>query len=265
MQTPAATPWPGKESPEPCSAVCSACTSVSNADVASDCLFRCGFAVWPQALNPASLQSALSVYNQWYGHEQSHVRQFLNYRGATGLRGRRVPVALPLPLQAPWPLSEVLTDDLLFSKPVIDSAVRTFEALGLGPAIALNFASFIHSMEGCDDQRWHQDSQQEDGLKVQVPLDDVGVESGPLQLSPLGCVNISIPSAQGTAIIYRHVTWHRGTANRARAARTVVDLSFGTPRGRCDGIGWYGARVGLALRRRLGIGGHRGARLGWLS
>ena len=59
-------------------------------------------------------------------------------------------------------------------------------------------------------------------------------ELGPIALMPEqpGCATLSAVTAKGAAIFYRHITSHRGTANRAtKKNRTVLDLSFMTPAG----------------------------------
>ena len=153
---------------------------------------------------------------------------------STGVRGRRVQVVLPAAPSALWTLSERETDAVVFQPAVADVLGQILGRLGFEAGPAVNFASFIHSPAGSDDQEFHQDGAHPDGIKLQVPLEDVTAERGPLSLVPEqpGCATLSAVTTKGTAIFYRHTTSHRGTANRATSAnRTVLDFSFMTPAG----------------------------------
>ena len=214
------------------SCVCNSCRSVAAASAATDCVLRCGFAIWLGLYDPALLDNVSAAFARWQ-NERDDMRRYIDMHGA-GLRGRRVQVVLPAAPSALWTLGERETDAVVFQPAVADVLGQILGRLGFEAGPAVNFASFIHSPAGSDDQEFHQDGAHADGIKLQVPLEDVTAELGPLSLVPEqpDCPTLSAVTSKGAAIFYRHTTSHRGTANRATGAnRTVLDFSFMTPAG----------------------------------
>ena len=78
-------------------------------------------------------------------------------------------------------------------------------------------------------------------VHMQVPLVDVTSDLGPLEINVAGgaggrraggCAVVRGVARRGTALMYRHVQPHRGTAAAAAAAvpRVVLDISYMLPR-----------------------------------
>ena len=197
---------------------------VRQAETAAVCLDQCGFAVLQGAYEPSMLQRASTAFEQWSA-DSSQVAQYAVDEGGNTIRGGRLELLLS---------PELATDSLLYSRPVAQ-AVRAFnEAAGYaGIEASLDFASFIVNMPGEEHQGWHIDSTYPDGIKVQIPLETVTQQLGPVEIqaavgvhATVGCPLLVGAAAQGSAILYRHSNIHRGTANRATRNRTVLDLSF---------------------------------------
>ena len=214
----------------PC--VCNSCHSVAAASAAADCVVRCGFALWPSLYDTALLDNVSAAFARWQ-NDRDDQRRYIDMHGA-GVRGRREQIILPAAPSALWTLGQRETDAVVFQPVVADVLVQILGRLGYEAGPAANFVSFIHSPAGSDDQEFHQDGAHHDGIKLQVPLQDVTAELGPLSLVPEqpGCDTLSAVTTKGTAIFYRHTTSHRGTANRATSTnRTVLDFSFMTAAG----------------------------------
>ena len=203
---------------------CCRCTVVRQAEAAAVCLDQCGFAVLQGAYEPSMLQRASTAFEQWSA-DSSQVAQYAVDEGGNTIRGGRLELLLS---------PELATDSLLYSRPVAQ-AVRAFnEAAGYaGIEASLDFASFIVNMPGEEHQGWHIDSTYPDGIKVQIPLETVTQQLGPVEIqaafgapATAGCPLLVGAAARGSAILYRHSNIHRGSANRATRNRTVLDLSF---------------------------------------
>jgi len=98
-----------------------------------------------------------STFEPWWSN-RAGARRYLSYNGASGLRGRRVPIGLPLANAGEWALDQADTDAAIFNPAVVASARAAFDAVGARGAPALGSATFIHSSSATsDDQEWHQD------------------------------------------------------------------------------------------------------------
>ena len=98
----------------------------------------------------------------------------------------------------------------------------------------LNWVTIIQSNSLTATQNWHTDAPLGDGLKVQVPLVDVGTAHGPLEIKvrpankAKGCPIVRGTVRRGTALMYRHSQPHRGTAAAASAA-SAASAAASTP------------------------------------
>ena len=134
--------------------------------MAADCVVRCGFALWPGLYDPALLDT-LSAAFAWWQNDRDDVRRYIDLHGA-GVRGRRVQIILPATPSALWKLGERETDAVVFQLAVADVVGQCLRRLGFDVGPVVNFASFIHSPAGTDDQEFHQDGAHLDGIKLQA-------------------------------------------------------------------------------------------------
>ena len=157
------------------------------------------------------------------------------------MRGKRAQLALPD--RAPFNADAVLFNarvfasareylDLWLADPARD--VSTKSPLAATDPLTVEFFSLMHNMAGSDFQDFHNDSRHFDDVRVQVPLIDVGEDTGPLEVEPLSggeaCGGtVRVHSRKGAANLYTGRTVHRGTANTGPRDRTALDWAYMSP------------------------------------
>ena len=159
---------------------------------------------------------------------------YLPYHPLAQVRGNRSEIAIPDGI-ARLPAASAV----LYNRRVVRGLLElASEPRGVGTqgGLALDFVGFLNSPVGTDGQGWHTDNHRAEGaMKMQVPLRDVARELGPVELKPdpaakATCESVRAVTRQGSAVLYYHSrTVHRGTANRGKHERTVLDFSFMSP------------------------------------
>jgi hypothetical protein len=149
---------------------------------------------------------------------------YLSYNEGGMLRGRKTHVVLPL---------HISSEHLLYNEAVTGIHFAALQELGLRGTPMLNFAAVIHSGEFSHDQSWHADAPYFDGIKVQVPLIDIPLELGPIEIKPErnahDCPIVAAATSLGDAILYRHLVNHRGMGSKKGVNKTALDLSYMFP------------------------------------
>ena len=243
-----------------CEVGCCACREAIS-DTAAHCLQRCGFAIVADAYASSDLAEIGDAFRAWHAADddvvrykeraaRSTLRKYLSkeqiQQVAPGLRGKREEIVVP----------DTLPFNSALFNPLVVGAVGGYmrAVAGKGAAPSLEYMTFIHSMRGSDSQHFHQDSSFVDGVKVQVPLVDVELEMGPVEIRSVRadgeirrvgdirgdnevssqssdtCSQFNATTRRGAAILYLHTAYHRGTANaHATRDRTVLDFSYLLP------------------------------------
>jgi hypothetical protein len=169
---------------------------------------------------------------------------YLSYNDDGMLRGSRVHLVPPI---------HIPIEHLLYSRGFIEVYLAALEAMGLTAAGTttrtgtatragtrekpmLDYATIMHTSYPSCDQTFHQDAPFPEGMRVQLPLMDVPLDLGPIQIKPeinaRKCPIVHAVTKVGDVILYRHSVRHMGAKNRAAEAghggknRTVIDVSY---------------------------------------
>ena len=253
---------------------CCACTEASTTDDtkrAGDCLALCGYAVLRQSFDPAVLARYNTRWTAWYlgkdgdaagaagaagaavdagAGEAANAPElprshYLSYNDDGMLRGSRVHLVPPL---------HIPVEHLLYSRGFMEVYLAALEVTGLTAAGTttraagtatragtrekpmLDYATIMHTSYPSCDQTFHQDAPFPEGMRVQLPLMDVPLDLGPIQIKPeinaRTCPIVHAVTKVGDVILYRHSVRHMGAKNRAAKAgkggknRTVIDVSY---------------------------------------
>ena len=170
---------------------------------------------------------------------------YLSYNDDGMLRGSRVHLVPPL---------HIPVEHLLYSRGFMEVYLAALEVMGLTAAGTttraagtatragtrekpmLDYATIMHTSYPSCDQTFHQDAPFPEGMRVQLPLMDVPLDLGPIQIKPEinanKCPIVHAVTKVGDVILYRHSVRHMGAKNRAAKAgqggknRTVIDVSY---------------------------------------